>query len=68
MLLPVDIPSHICSQSKVLADAVSSVADPSATDEFTLAAPHEWLQAWADFYCKEERLRPVKASNVSSTV
>jgi hypothetical protein len=53
--VPVDIPFSICSQSKVLADAVSSVTDPSATDEFTLAAPHEWLQAWVEFYCKKEK-------------
>jgi hypothetical protein len=53
--VPVEIPAHLCSQSKVLADAVSSVSDPSATDEFTLAVPYEWLKVWVDFYCKKEK-------------
>jgi hypothetical protein len=37
----VHIPSHIYSQSKVFMDALSSVADPYVTDQFTLVAPQE---------------------------
>jgi hypothetical protein len=50
----VHIPSHLWSKSELLKDAVSSVADASVTDDFTLAAPRAWLQAWVDYYGKKE--------------
>jgi hypothetical protein len=46
----VDIPSHIWSKSNVLVDAVSSLTDSSDTEDFTLAVPTAWLQAWLDCY------------------
>jgi hypothetical protein len=50
----VHISSHLWNKSELLKDAVSSVADASVTDYFTLAAPSAWLQAWVDCYGKKE--------------
>jgi hypothetical protein len=52
--VPVHFAPHLCCQSKVFVDALSSVPDPYATDQFTLAAPRQWLQDWVDFCCKKE--------------
>jgi hypothetical protein len=50
----VHIPSHILHQSKMLMDVLSSAGEPSVTRNLKLAAPQEWLQAWAACFIHEE--------------
>jgi hypothetical protein len=47
----VEIPAHIVKKSKILTDALLPEADPSLTKSLTLAAPEEWLKAWAACFC-----------------
>jgi hypothetical protein len=49
----IKIPPQLLSKSDVLMDALS-VAEPSVTQHVTLAAPKEWLQAWALSNCHDE--------------
>jgi hypothetical protein len=52
----VKIPQQLLNQSQVLVNAMSA-AQPSGARKVTLAAPKEWLQAWAGCFCNnEERL------------
>jgi hypothetical protein len=54
----VNIPSHIVNESQLMMNILSSVADTSITTDLALAAPKEWLEAWASRYCSgEKRLR-----------
>jgi hypothetical protein len=48
-----EIPPQVLSKSQVLMDTLS-VADPSVRRKVTLAAPEEWLQAWAACYCNKD--------------
>jgi hypothetical protein len=50
------IPSHLLNGSELLVNALSSVDECSGTNEFTLPAPKEWLQAWMACYGGEEEL------------
>jgi hypothetical protein len=50
----VDIPSHLWSKSALFMDTVSSVSDSLGPQDFTLAAPRAWLQAWVNYYAKKE--------------
>jgi hypothetical protein len=49
----VNVPSELLNKSQVLIDALS-VTHSSGTKKVTLAAPKEWLQAWAVCYCNDE--------------
>jgi hypothetical protein len=49
----VNIPQELLNESQILKDALS-VAYHSSTQQVILAAPNEWLQAWAACYCNEE--------------
>jgi hypothetical protein len=55
MHLDVKVPSHILKKSQVMMDAIVSDADPSVARDFTLAAPTEWLQAWAVYCCSDKQ-------------
>jgi hypothetical protein len=48
------IPSRLVDKSQILVDAVLSVDDSSVTNDFTLPAPKEWLQAWIACYGGED--------------
>jgi hypothetical protein len=50
----VPIPSHLLQKSKMLMDVLSA-CDTSVTKEFTLAAPTEWLEAWAACFSNREK-------------
>jgi hypothetical protein len=45
----VNIPSSLVHKSQMIKAMLSSHADASATSDITLAAPKQWLRAWA--YC-----------------
>jgi post-segregation antitoxin (ccd killing protein) len=60
--LRVNIPSELLEKSKVLKNAVSSMAGTSIAKDFTLAAPKEWLETWVKCYCGEE-VRVSRATN-----
>jgi hypothetical protein len=49
----VNVPSELFNKSQILLDALS-VTHTSGTKKVTLAAPKEWLQAWAVCYCNDE--------------
>jgi hypothetical protein len=49
----VEIPPELVKMSQILTNALS-VAHPSFARKVTVAAPREWLQAWAVCYCNKE--------------
>jgi hypothetical protein len=49
----VKIPPEVVNKSHVLTNALS-VAYPSFARKVTVAAPREWLHAWAVCYCTKE--------------
>jgi hypothetical protein len=51
--MSVKIPPKLLEKSPILLNALS-VAHPSVAREVTLAAPKEWMQAWAVCLCNEE--------------
>jgi hypothetical protein len=53
----VHIPSHLVTESNIVADVLSSMSDSPLTRDFTISAPTEWLQAWVACYVRKvERL------------
>jgi hypothetical protein len=49
----VKIPPELVENSQILTNALSA-AHPSFARKVTVAAPKEWLQAWAVCYCNKE--------------
>jgi hypothetical protein len=49
----VKIPPELVENSQILTNALSA-AHPSFARNVSVAAPREWLQAWAVCYCNEE--------------
>jgi hypothetical protein len=49
----VKIPQEFVNKSQILTNALS-VAHPSVARKVTVAAPREWLEAWAICYCNKE--------------
>jgi hypothetical protein len=51
----VNIPSNVVNESQFLMNILSSVTDTSITNDFSLAAPKEWLEAWASCFCSGKK-------------
>jgi hypothetical protein len=45
--LRVNIRSSVVEKSRILKDMLSSPANASSSSDITLAAPKQWLRAWA---------------------